>query len=345
MPQYTDNPVSTSIHVRIIHINELRNYIDGYLEAVGHAGWSWSDGNPISTTTHIRSQHFTEIQAAIQWLWTNGAHGDLGTIPQWSYGSTPSEGRHVSARDMNDLRNWLNYYAGDPLSIYYGSDTGTGPTSACGINFYIGRVGQGTTGDQTLSPPYPFFNTSAADRAGWANTYCYWAIFGPSPLSTDAAAYAYGQQQAAQVPAAIASAPRVIGRATVWADIEAAGGGWYTDSSDLHLNQQVWLGFYDWILSNSGGLLCGLYTNSSDWGSFMGSSFAAPDGTPIWSSDNHNTYTGCDGAEGFECPGAGDFNNLPTLAGMRPILWQYNTSCIGTGCCPQDYDAATFLPA
>jgi len=71
----------------------------------------WTD-DPVTTSTHIRAVHFTELRAAIQDLWT---HAGQGTVPNWSAGSAPSPSRQISARDINDLRTWVNQY--DPATI------------------------------------------------------------------------------------------------------------------------------------------------------------------------------------------------------------------------------------
>lgn len=108
---WTDNPATSTTHIRTVHINELRNAVDKDLTAVGLPTYAWTD-NPVTTTTHIRAVHFTEIRTAIQTLWT---HAGQGTVPNWSVGSAPSPSRQISARDMNDLRTWVDQY--DPASI------------------------------------------------------------------------------------------------------------------------------------------------------------------------------------------------------------------------------------
>jgi hypothetical protein len=58
------------------------------------------------------AEGFTELRSAIQDLWI---HANMGSIPNWSVGSPPAPNREVSARDVNDLRNWYDLY--DPESI------------------------------------------------------------------------------------------------------------------------------------------------------------------------------------------------------------------------------------
>jgi hypothetical protein len=68
--------------------------------------------------------HFTELHDVIQDLWTR--HGQ-GTLPNWDAGSTPSPSRQISARDINDLRSWLNQV--DPPAAKRGFHLGPFNTS------------------------------------------------------------------------------------------------------------------------------------------------------------------------------------------------------------------------
>lgn len=101
---WTDDPATSSTHVRAVHINELRTAADQARAALGLGSYAWTD-NPVGTGTHIRAMHFTELHDVIQDLWTR--HGQ-GTLPNWDVGSAPSPSRQISARDINDLRSWLN---------------------------------------------------------------------------------------------------------------------------------------------------------------------------------------------------------------------------------------------
>jgi hypothetical protein len=103
---WTDNPAKPSTHVRAVHINELRSGVDNLRTSppCSLGGYPWTD-NPVSTTTHIRAVHFTELRNAIQDVWN--CH-TMGAVPNWSVGSAPSPSRQISARDMNDLRSWVD---------------------------------------------------------------------------------------------------------------------------------------------------------------------------------------------------------------------------------------------
>ncbi|MGH2457545.1 MAG: hypothetical protein ACRDIY_01615 [Chloroflexota bacterium] len=105
---WTDPTITSSTHVRAIHVNELRSVVNQNRNAAGLGTFAWTD-NPASVNVHIRATHFTELRTAIQDLWN---HQGLGSLPNWSSGSAPAGGsaRHISARDTTDLRNWVQQY-------------------------------------------------------------------------------------------------------------------------------------------------------------------------------------------------------------------------------------------
>jgi hypothetical protein len=113
MPRWTDDPATSNTHIRVAHIGELRRTLDFYRAKAGLPATNWID-NPVSTTIHFRWIHFTELRSAIQDLWT---HAGMGTLPNWSVGSAPSSSRQTSARDINDLRSWVNT-VDPPLNIW-----------------------------------------------------------------------------------------------------------------------------------------------------------------------------------------------------------------------------------
>lgn len=115
MPTWSDDPATSSTHIRVVHLGELRRAVAFYRQQAGLPAMSWTD-DPLTSSVHIRALHFTEMRSAIQDLWTY--HG-LGSLPNWSVGSAPSASRQVSARDINDLRGWVNQ-VDPPLSIWSG---------------------------------------------------------------------------------------------------------------------------------------------------------------------------------------------------------------------------------
>src|SRR6266851_3229487 len=101
---WTDPTLSTTIHVRAVHMNELQSVIDQNRAAAALGGYTWSNTPINPAATHIRAVHFTDARNAIQDLWN---HAGMGTLPHWSVGGPPTTSRQVSARDMTDLRNWI----------------------------------------------------------------------------------------------------------------------------------------------------------------------------------------------------------------------------------------------
>lgn len=116
MSNWTDDPATTSTHIRVLHITELRRTVEFFRAKAGLPTVTWTD-DPVTSGTHIRAVHFTELRSAIQDLWTY--HGQ-GSLPNWSVGSAPSPSRQISARDMNDLRSWINTIDPPPLGIWTG---------------------------------------------------------------------------------------------------------------------------------------------------------------------------------------------------------------------------------
>src|SRR5581483_10941668 len=119
--RWIDDPITTSTHVRAIHINQLRGFVNALRSDVGLSPVNWVDGgiggSVHSGTTRIRAVHFTQLRDAIQDIWN--AHGQ-GPLPNWTYGSAPSGGgtRPISRRDVSDLRTWVDQV--DPPTVPQG---------------------------------------------------------------------------------------------------------------------------------------------------------------------------------------------------------------------------------
>ncbi len=220
--------------------------------------------------------------------------------------------------------------------MYYGCDSGSNHFP-CAADFYIGRVGYGVTRD------YTYFNASAANRVGAANTYAYWFVEGPDAAgaTNNDAAYNWGQRQADAAHDARLAAPAPISRVTVFGDFEGFRGqnGW---STNVALNQKVWQGFFNQMAHNV--LSAGVYSTATQWNDIMnaGAGFGIPPGTSIWSADDtdssgSNGPVPCDG-----CPSS--FPSLPLIGGITPVIWQYNQNNGSSPTCPADLDAATRLP-
>lgn len=111
---WSDSPVTSSTHIRARHVNELRRTVDRNRRAANFLPITWHN-DPARLTTPIRALHFNELHDAIPSAITAGG---------WSYGSPPAGGgaRPISARDMNDLRRWV-----DTWSQQLGFPTGPDP--------------------------------------------------------------------------------------------------------------------------------------------------------------------------------------------------------------------------
>ncbi|MCL4545836.1 MAG: hypothetical protein M1118_14815 [Chloroflexi bacterium] len=102
MAGWTDDPATSSTHIRTVHINELRRTVLRNRYKAGLGGVTWSDGPWATSRTHIRAVHFTEVHDAMTPY--------LGILT-WSVGSPPAPSRQISARDINDLRNWTDQFS------------------------------------------------------------------------------------------------------------------------------------------------------------------------------------------------------------------------------------------
>lgn len=98
---WSDAPATSSTHIRARHIAELRRTVDRNRRAASLAPVTWTD-NPVTSATHIRATHFNEVRSAIP---------SSVPIGNWSVGTPPSGGRQVSARDINDLRGWVDAWS------------------------------------------------------------------------------------------------------------------------------------------------------------------------------------------------------------------------------------------
>jgi hypothetical protein len=326
MSSWTDDPVTTSTHIRARHINELRRTVDARRSQAGYSTFTWSDGATVGVNSHIRAVHFTEIKAAIEQY--------TGPLGNWTAGSPPSTSRQVKASDMNDLRRWTDQFSADLQaftgsvlipSLLYGCDTNV-LCYPCSADFYIGELGFATT------PRLNNFNFDAAATVGCLKTYGYWFLYGPdtAQATTNDAAYYWGRQQGDAASQSWLATPQVC-ELTLFGDVEidAAHGnyfGWSTTNSAL--NQKVWEGFYNQVASSTfiGGsgkeaLYPAVYSLQSMWTFVMGSSYGLPPGTPVWSADTGAACSSCDNSSP-SCPAT--FPALPTIGGVAPRIWQYN---------------------
>jgi hypothetical protein len=209
--------------------------------------------------------------------------------------------------------------------MYYGCDSNSNDFP-CSADFYIGRIGYGTTADDSV------FNYQAAAKVGCTRTWSYWFLQGPSAAPPGTTAYDWGKAQADAAIAAWGGNASVCGH-TVYGDVEGPGQyGW--SYLEFQNNSQVWQGFYDELSGSSALLNPGLYSSAFQWTHIM-DTYQVAATTPVWSADQTNSV-GCE-----NCPT--EFPALPPIGGVSPTIWQYNSTSAQGGC-PSDLDLASELP-
>ncbi len=201
---------------------------------------------------------------------------------------------------------------------YFGADLGT-TSNPCGMSFYIGRMGYGTT----VSIDWHVTSTSIP-------AFAYWNIVGPGGASgsTIADFQAWGAAQAdafwnqfwnQQYPGGYPGN-------TMFGAISQGSGGWNTanDSTAWSQNQAVVEGFLNELASKnaansfSSSTTLGLYGNQvSEWETLLnGKNWTSPQPIVVWTADPQSS-TDCTTVEGLYCP-------MPTLGGYFPMIWQYH---------------------
>ncbi len=224
--------------------------------------------------------------------------------------------------------------------MYYGVDSGTSafPTSAPSKDFYIGRIGDGETGN------LGFYNKTAANLATYK--YAYWFIYGPTIDSKYSSSYTandaidYGRRQGIAALNEYLAVKSTLGlKDTLFVDAEwdysssnpsGLRHGWLLQSENSNaytFNYAVYKGFMSYI--NLTTLYSGCYT-SAIWTDIMGTANSPNYGTDFfWFAGNYTS----------------SFNTIPTsmsnakvISGITPTIWQYY------GSQTQDGDIASTLP-
>ncbi|MGH2461754.1 MAG: glycoside hydrolase domain-containing protein [Chloroflexota bacterium] len=332
---WTDPTITSSTHVRIPHINELRSVVDKNRLQAGLGSYSWTD-SPVSRFTHIRAVHFNELRNAVQDLWN---HLGMGTLPNWSYGSAPSgdSTRHISARDTTDLRNWVQQYqnqAGPSYDPYY-----WGVDSAARAN---------DTYPNTQSTVFDYVTLKAGESPLFWGRY----IGGSFALNSDEVDYIHGKsckilpiyngatsgsvsgtyqdgQNDAKNAINAAQALGVPYGKVIFADIEASWSpsvAWIKGWSDT---------IFDSIYAGSGGF----YANTSSSNPFNGAYCAAYNGDSEMQISVGFIYAdepepGCTTAGGAPAWGP----SAPPCNNGAVVAWQYAESCYMSGVVGVDED-------
>ena len=231
----------------------------------------------------------------------------------------------------------------EAASYYWGTDSSSATCGNLPQNFYIGRFGYGTTGSTA------YFNTSAAQAAGYSNAYAYWGLVGPTSRPKHTTPYNWGVQQAQAAINQRANNPNAsyAGGNTTFADIESGFGGWRGGNSRYYSNnQQVVQGFLDTMVSSS-SFHPGIYITLNNWGYYFGTTFAPSQAFVLWLA---GCYT-CSSKICAPCSSScsttqSDVANLlpavttTVLGGSQAIVWQYWLSNCSTG----DFNVAISSP-
>ena len=168
-------------------------------------------------------------------------------------------------------------------------------------HFYIGRIG-----GETTASVYGF-DIKAAKAA--TKTFAYWDLAGPGTIAEPAI---WGSKQAESFFLAVTTQHYVQGR-TLFLDVESGNGGWGTHIAS---NQATFAGALNALALQH--IVPGVYISEYEWVQFFGSASWSPD-VPfvLWLAGNADPTLGL---------AIASWDRLPTLGGMQPMLWQYNSS-------------------
>ncbi len=217
------------------------------------------------------------------------------------------------------------------MSWYYGSDTNNAtPFPSCASaapNFYIGKIGAG------ISQVTGYFDTTAANDAGYFQTFAYWDLEGPGSRGQYSPS-AWGNAQAKAFVNAWNSGDYAgyLGGTTFFLDTESGNLGWAGQSQSQ--NQEVLAGALEYLSTASTILgqeaYPGIYISQSDWDTLFGSGFVPGNGFVLWLA-------------GTNCPSCSqaqsDFGSKPSVGGYKTMIWQYAAS---PGCGNQDLDITPY---
>lgn len=271
--------------------------------------------------------------------------------------STGARGKGLSRRELIKLAVASGIAVGaaglvggtaHAISTYWGTDSASGNCCGMPYNFYIGRFGVGQTADQSGSP---YFNISAANAAGFNNTFGYWGVQGPGSAPSGMSAYSWGQAQATAAWNAWGSGPfsGKLGGYTVFGDLESGFGGW--SFGNYGPNQQVVNGFLSklWSITPT-NVFPGLYSSPYYWSNLFGTAYS------VGSTSYVLWVAGCDTCGSDLCSPCASCNTISTVTnkfssvastsfgGYKAVIWQYwidpgnnSAPCYGCG----DFDVAS----
>ncbi|WP_298209442.1 hypothetical protein [Ferrimicrobium sp.] len=201
------------------------------------------------------------------------------------------------------------------MAWYFGSDSGTS-SNPCGMNFYLGRMGYGTT----VSIYWTVTSTSIP-------AFAYWNIEGPGNTPSGKTYQEWGAEQAQAFWNQFWNQqyPGGYPRGTMFGSVSLGSGGLNTanDSTAWSENQAVVEGFLNELAklnaanSFSSSTTLGLY--GSQTGEFQdlldSSNWTSPEPIVVWIAATQSSQD-CTTVEGQYCP-------MPTVGGYFPMIWQY----------------------
>lgn len=233
--------------------------------------------------------------------------------------------------------------------MFYGSDSNTvvGCVNSLGNNvgldFYIGELGFGTTGNESPCGGGAAFNTQAAQtvaaKGNPVPVWGYWFLMGPKAdpnyQGTTTQAYNWGISQGKAAAQAWEGNLNVFGY-TIFADVETyvpsgcsapANMGWLTGqtSTDYSLNQEVWKGYRAGLSAISTQFIPGVYSSPYLWSTLM-NNFSLSGG-PVWTSESDLTSDACPTS----------MSGAQSFGGGTLYFWQFS---ISSG----DFDVAESYP-
>lgn len=250
-------------------------------------------------------------------------------------------------RKTNNVKSsMLARFENGDLSGAYGVDSCTPVSATTGqampLQFYIGEVGATANGLNC-------FDRQTAATVGPSHTHAYWGLCGPAGIESP---YAYGQDQALQALAAVASfeSNGLVQNRTLFADVEPGFGGW-----DGPATSEQRAALLDaWLKTvAAAGYIPGVYINNSNRDSWFPPHYTAAVPFVYWVAGGQHAGTMCAPCDP-SCDTLTPVRKLwdahiahETFAGYRAVLWQFWLSEFG---CAADYNftpqgaSATLLP-
>ena len=226
-------------------------------------------------------------------------------------------------------------HVADQFGDFYGTDSGAISQFGMQQDFYIGRLGRGTTADTSAKGLY---NNDAATKAGPSRTFAYWSIVGPRSRPSGMTPLDWGTRQAIIVSYALFAAEilggKNIGGGTIFGAIGAMTPGWGTTPGEQADNRNVVSSFLS-TMHASPTPFPGLYISSSRWDKYLGGAHSTMQditlNTPfvLWLANDQVDPTIVPPSDPRPLTQPSVHASLQkniknvTLGGESPILWQY----------------------